>query len=234
MATYIRKTIKLLPWVKLNINKTGWSVSIGPRGAKLNISKKGVYFNSSIPGTGLYNKTKVGASLLWGLGTAVLVAAVGYALGIALQNFRLFVVMLILAIPAGIAAFLISRIKTKTVTEVEEEEEEEPEPPAARRSSTTRRKTAATKKTTRSGRSTPTRADNASAKAYIGAVEQLVEKMAEAETVEDLDKAHEEILDIMYTNIKPLGVQVMGMEFKEALTAIEQEYAEGLKQLKGN
>ena len=54
MATYIRKTITLLPWVKLNINKSGMSLSIGPRGAKLNISKKGVYFNTSIPGSGVY------------------------------------------------------------------------------------------------------------------------------------------------------------------------------------
>ena len=47
MPTYIRKTIKLLPWVNLNISKTGPSLSIGPRGAKLNISRKGVYVNSA-------------------------------------------------------------------------------------------------------------------------------------------------------------------------------------------
>ena len=62
-------------------------------------------------------------------------------------------------------------------------------------------------------------------------MEQLVEKMAEADTVEALNKAHNEILDIMYTNIKPLGVPVLGMEFDEALAAIEQDYAEGLRQI---
>ena len=35
----------------------------------------------------------------------------------------------------------------------------------------------------------------------------------------------------MYSNIKPLGVKVFGMEFDEALQAIEKDYAEGLKQL---
>ena len=108
MPTYIRKTIKLLPWVTLNINKSGTSLSIGPRGAKLNISKKGVYFNSNIRGTGIYNKTKVGTSLLWGLGTAAAIIAIGYALGIALQNFQLFVTLFIAAIPIGIIAFFIA------------------------------------------------------------------------------------------------------------------------------
>ncbi len=230
MATYIRKTITLLPWVKLNINKSGMSLSIGPRGAKLNISKKGVYFNTSIPGTGLYNKTKVGTSLLWGLGVAVAVIAIGYGLGIALQNFNLFVMLCIAAIPAGIGAFLVSKRSAKsTVEDVEEEEEEEPAP--TRRKTSTTAKKSSSRSTKSSGRSTPARTEKASAKAYIGAVEKLMEKMADAKTVEELNKAHEEILDIMYTNIKPLGVQVLGLDFKDAMAAIEQDYAEGLRQL---
>ena len=196
-----------------------------------------MYFNSSIPGTGVYNKTKIGKSLLWGLGTTVVVGGIGYGLGIALQNFRLFIVMLVVAVLAGIAAFFISRIKSHTEVEVMDEEameelEVKKKPSSRRKTGTTTTKGAA-KTTSRTGqRSKPSRADNASAKAYIGAVEQLVEKMADAETVEELDKVHEEILDIMYTNIKPLGVKVMGMEFKEALATIEQDYAEGLRQLK--
>ena len=232
MPTYIRKTIKLLPWVTLNINKSGTSLSIGPRGAKLNISKKGVYFNSNIRGTGIYNKTKVGTSLLWGLGTAAAIIAIGYALGIALQNFQLFVTLFIAAIPIGIIAFFIAKKKAPSEVVVDEEEEEE-EAPVAKRSS---RKTATTKTTSKkavgkSGSSGSARADNAPAKAYISAVELLVEKMASADTVESLNKVHGEILDIMYTNIKPLGVKVLGLDFDDALAAIEEDYAEGLRQL---
>lgn len=230
MPTYIRKSIKILPWVTLNINKSGMSLSIGPRGAKLNISKKGAYINSNIRGTGIYNKTKVSTCLLWGLGVCVAVGAIGYALGIALQNFNLFVIMCGVAIVAGIAAFFISKKITKP--EVEEMEEDElPE-----ESSFTRKK--ATKKTTtKKGNSstrqrTSTRTDKAPAKAYIGEVERLLEEMANAETVEELDKCHNEILDIMYTNIKPLGVKVMDMDFKDAMAAIEKEYSAGLQQLR--
>ena len=235
MPTYIRKTIKILPWVTLNINKSGVSVSIGPRGAKLNISKKGAYFNTSIPGTGIYNKTKVGAALLWGLGTLIAVGLLGYALGIALQNFNLFVVMCAVAIVAGIAAFFIAKHFTGKTVEVSEEDEEE-ELPARR---TTKKKQASTAKTEKKTTTRSTtrmtkeskRADNAPAKAYTEEVERLMEVMAEAQTVKDLNKAHAEILDIMYSNIKPLGVKVFGMEFDEALQAIEKDYAEGLKQL---
>ena len=63
-------------------------------------------------------------------------------------------------------------------------------------------------------------------------MERLLEEMANAETVEELDKCHNEILDIMYTNIKPLGVKVMDMDFKDAMSAIEKEYSAGLQQLR--
>ena len=61
-----------------------------------------------------------------------------------------------------------------------------------------------------------------------------MDKMAEAETMEALNKAHNEILDIMYTDIKPLQVKVFGMEFDEAMASIEQDYAEGVRQLSGD
>lgn len=35
------------------------STSIGPKGAKLNFSSRGTYLNTSIPGTGIYNRTKL-------------------------------------------------------------------------------------------------------------------------------------------------------------------------------
>lgn len=237
MPTYIRKTIKLLPWVTLNISKTGPSLSIGPRGAKLNISKRGVYVNSSIPGTGVYNKTKLGTSLLWALGVAAVTIAIGYWLGITLQNFNLFVGICVLAVILGIVTFFVARnIKRAPAEETEEAEEETPR----RRTASTKSKSAKTttrattkKGGTNTGERRTERTDKASAKAYIGEVEELMEKMANATTVEELEDAHTEILDIMYTNIKPLGVKVLGMEFKEAMAAIERDYAEGLRQLSG-
>ena len=240
MPTYFRKTIKLLPWVTLNLNKSGASLSIGPKGAKLNISKKGVYFNSNIRGTGVYNKTKVGSSLLWALFTLVAMVAAGYGLGIWLQNFNLFVGMCIASIPAAIAAFLISKHFNKTTTEVLDEEEMEDLSPTRRSSQkkTISKRTASTRRTaTKTGSSRTstgtTRTSNASAKTYISEVEALMDKMAEAETMEALNKAHNEILDIMYTDIKPLQVKVFGMEFDEAMASIEQDYAEGVRQLSG-
>ncbi len=242
MATYFRKTIKILPWVTLNINKSGMSVSIGPRGAKLNIGKKGAYVNTSIPGTGVYNKTKVGSSLLWGAGTLVAFVAIGYCLGILLQNFTLFIVMCVLGLFGGIAAFFISRSLKRQEVVVEEEEI-----PATNRKTGTKKTgtTKSGKKTatiptrspkngTRTSGRTATRTDKASADAYIDEVQTLLEKMAATESADELKDIHTKVLDIMYTNIKPLGVKVFDMDFDDAMEVIEQEYAEGLKQLTGN
>lgn len=53
MALRFRKSTRLLPGVRLNINPRGISASFGPRAANLNLDKKGVYAKGGIPGTGL-------------------------------------------------------------------------------------------------------------------------------------------------------------------------------------
>lgn len=59
MGFRLRKSIKLLPGVKLNLSKKGVSsVSIGKRGATVNINKKGVQTTVGIPGTGISYKSK--------------------------------------------------------------------------------------------------------------------------------------------------------------------------------
>ena len=53
MPLRFRRSLRLLPGVKLNLSKTGTSVSLGGRGATVNISKRGVYGSVGLPGTGL-------------------------------------------------------------------------------------------------------------------------------------------------------------------------------------
>ena len=233
MPTYFRKSIKILPWVTLNINKSGMSLSIGPKGAKLNIGKKGAYVNTNIPGTGVYNKTKVGTSLLWGIGTFVVLVAIGYGLGILLQNFTLFIIICVLALVFGFAAFFISKNLKKQQVVVEDEITTPSRKTSTKKSSkkTATIPTRSAKKGTRTSSRTAKRAENASADAYINEVQKLLEKMAATENIDELKSIHTQIVDIMYSNVKPLGVQVFDMDFDEAMAVIEQEYAEGLKQL---
>jgi hypothetical protein len=54
-----RKSIKLLPGVRVNISRSGVSTTIGPRGASINISERGVYSNLGIPGTGISFREKL-------------------------------------------------------------------------------------------------------------------------------------------------------------------------------
>ena len=60
MAWTWRKRKSILPWVRLNFGRKGVSTTIGPRGASFTFGPNGTYFNTSIPGTGLYNRRRIG------------------------------------------------------------------------------------------------------------------------------------------------------------------------------
>ena len=57
-----RKRIKVFPGFYLNISKSGVTSSIGGNGASVTIGKNGTYLNTSIAGTGLYNRQKIGGN----------------------------------------------------------------------------------------------------------------------------------------------------------------------------
>lgn len=59
MAWSYRKRIKIIPRVHLNFSKNGISTSIGVRGANITFSPSGTYLNTGIPGTGIYNRSKI-------------------------------------------------------------------------------------------------------------------------------------------------------------------------------
>jgi tetratricopeptide (TPR) repeat protein len=54
-----RKSINLLPGVRLNISKSGASVSVGPRGAHITSGPRGTFFNLDLPGSGLSYRKKI-------------------------------------------------------------------------------------------------------------------------------------------------------------------------------
>nr|DAK31914.1 MAG TPA: Protein of unknown function (DUF4236) [Caudoviricetes sp.] len=60
MGWRFRKSIKILPGIKINIGKDGVTgVSIGPRGAHINIGKRGTTLSTGIPGTGIHYTTRL-------------------------------------------------------------------------------------------------------------------------------------------------------------------------------
>lgn len=62
MAWNYRKRVKIAPGVHLNFSKNGVSTSIGPKGAKVSFGRNGTYMSTSIPGTGLYSRQKIGGT----------------------------------------------------------------------------------------------------------------------------------------------------------------------------
>lgn len=61
MAWKYRKRIKIAPGVTINVSRSGVSTTIGPKGARVNIGKNGTYLNTGIPGTGIYDRHKIGS-----------------------------------------------------------------------------------------------------------------------------------------------------------------------------
>lgn len=53
MGFRFSRRIKIMPGVRINLSKSGASLSAGPRGASVTVGKNGVYGNVGIPGTGL-------------------------------------------------------------------------------------------------------------------------------------------------------------------------------------
>ena len=53
MGLRFRRTLTILPGIRLNISASGLSLSIGPRGASITLGRRGTHLNAGIPGTGL-------------------------------------------------------------------------------------------------------------------------------------------------------------------------------------
>lgn len=62
MGWNFRRRIKIAPGIHLNFGKRGVSTTIGPRGASMSFGPNGTYINNSIPGTGLYRRTKISSN----------------------------------------------------------------------------------------------------------------------------------------------------------------------------
>ena len=61
MGFRFQKRIKIAPGVRLNLSKSGVSVSSGIRGATVNFSRRGTRATLGLPGTGLSYSTKIGS-----------------------------------------------------------------------------------------------------------------------------------------------------------------------------
>ena len=59
MGLRFRRSLKILPGVRLNFSKSGISTTIGRRGASFNIGPRGKYLNLGLPGTGVSYRTKI-------------------------------------------------------------------------------------------------------------------------------------------------------------------------------
>ena len=59
MGFRFRRTISIIPGVRLNLSNNSPSLSIGPRGASITVGSRGTYANLGLPGTGLSYRTRL-------------------------------------------------------------------------------------------------------------------------------------------------------------------------------
>jgi hypothetical protein len=62
MGIRYRRSVKLIPGLRLNAGLRGLSLTVGPRGASVSLGGRGVYGNLGIPGTGLSTRTRLTAT----------------------------------------------------------------------------------------------------------------------------------------------------------------------------
>lgn len=62
MAWNFRRRKKIAPGVYINMSKKGISTTFGPKGASMTFGPNGTYMNTSIPGTGMYNRRRIGGN----------------------------------------------------------------------------------------------------------------------------------------------------------------------------
>jgi len=60
MSWKYRKRIRVIPGFRLNLSKTGMSATVGMKGFNVNLGRNGTYLNTGIPGSGVYDRVKLG------------------------------------------------------------------------------------------------------------------------------------------------------------------------------
>ena len=63
-----RKSVSITKGVKLNLSKTGASVTVGKGPVSLNLGTKGAFVNWSVPGTGVYDRVRIDKFIMDKLG----------------------------------------------------------------------------------------------------------------------------------------------------------------------
>lgn len=73
-----RKSITILPGVKINLSKSGVSTSIGGKGATVNVGHGKRMINVGIPGTGLSYRAPIGTGIVLILLAVIAVLGIAY------------------------------------------------------------------------------------------------------------------------------------------------------------
>lgn len=232
MGIFFRKSVKVAPGVRLNFSKRGTSLSVGPKGAKINYSKRGTYLTTSIPGTGIYSRTKIGSGKNQtasrnfsqnsdmsqkdiakhdpaALGCGIFAASVFCSLFCALMAKSWVVIPIISGIGllmAFIPSLFASNNETDETNEMLKEQNELDE----------------------------VERDVLTSKPIVERLNTLLDEMDKAKTETGLVDIHNKIQVLMNGQLKGKRILFNGMSFDDAMKLIETEYAKKMKEVNPN
>jgi hypothetical protein len=83
MGLRFRKILKIAPGLWINLSKSGGSLSVGGKGATLNIGRDGVRSTLGVPGSGLSYSDRISLRRGAGRPSAISIAIFVLALGLA-------------------------------------------------------------------------------------------------------------------------------------------------------
>lgn len=198
-------------------------MSIGPRGAKINIGKRGTYVTTSIPGTGIYSRIKINENnnairntaytspkiseaekfaktdpkLLGGC-LFVTSSVVGLVLWLITSRFYPFLIMAGFGIAIAFLPLLFA--KSKNV---------ETDTPDYNKLNNALKEV---------------EEDVRYSKPFVEQLNSLLEEMDIAKTEEQLVSIHSQIIDLMNSKLKGRKILFNGISFDDAMKMIDEEY----------
>lgn len=228
MGLYWRRSTNVLPGVRINWTKSGPSISMGPKGVKMNISKRGTYVSGSIPGTGLYYRQKVGggsktngsstgrtnssttnSEMRFGFTKQGCLAYIVASIILSLLLSSNFITAALIAVIAGVCWFFMSRKKAAT-----------PQPNANTLQPT---QSAPISPSPSPSQSIPSPND-INVKAAVAEVEHLITEIDNTTDKVKLPSIYRKLMSIVYKLEKINGVEIKGLPIEIAKKRILENY----------
>lgn len=222
MGLYWRRSTKILPGVRINWSKSGPSLSVGPKGAKVNVGRRGTYVSGGIPGTGLYYRQKVGGgSRKSGSTPFTTNPTFGFSKNGCLVSVAIIVILSLLFSGNFITAALVAAVSSACWFVMAKKDKTQPDS-TTNSGNTTPNQSANSDSTPPSQPSTLT--NDIDVRVAVAEVEHLIAEIDKSSDKIKLPAIYRKLMSIVYKLEKIDNVEIQGLPIEEAKRRILENY----------